>query len=271
MQAGKFETMTRVGFAARGIMYLAIGYLALKAGRAEGSGGALEFLSGGAGRVLVAIMALGFLAYGLWRISEALVDTEGKGGDAKGMVKRAAGFASGLIHLGLALYSATLASGGGKGGGSGDGAEQGAATALALPGGQAVLILAAAILLVTGLYQFVKAAKLGFLRHLDPRAARQDWVRWTGRLGYAARGLVFLVIAWFLWNSGRQNSAGQAGGSEDALASFPPTLQAIVAAGLGLFGLFSLVEARYRRINDPHVIERLGSGAREAAAHARGD
>ena len=34
-----------------------------------------------------------------------------------------------------------------------------------------------------------------------------------------------------------------------------------VAAGFLLFGLFSLVEARYRRINDTRIVERVKSAA----------
>lgn len=262
MQANKLETLARIGFAARGIMYIIIGFLALKSGRTEGSGGALEYLSSGSGKILVAAMALGFVGYGIWRISEAVLDTEGNGTEAKGMAARAGGFLSGIIHLGLAFYAAKLAGGSGGGGGSADGAEQGAATALSLPGGSALLIVAAAILFAAGLLQIVKAVKLGFLRHLDQRAAHEDWVRWAGRLGYAARGLVFLIMAYFLWKAANEEAASQAGGMGDALGAVSGTVQMILAAGLLLFGLFSLVEARYRRINDPNVLERLKSGAR---------
>ncbi|HEV2080138.1 MAG TPA: DUF1206 domain-containing protein [Allosphingosinicella sp.] len=260
MQASKFQAFTRVGFAARGIMYILIGFLALKFGRTQGSGGALEYLGSGAGQALLLAMALGFLAYGLWRLSEAVIDTEGHGDDTKGKVIRAAGLVSGVVHLGLALYALRLGLGG-AGGSSGapNGAEQGAATTLALPGGQTLLMVAAAILLGAGLYQFVKAAKLGFLRHLDERACRAAWVRWVGRLGYAARGAVFLIVAYSLWTAARQDSAQQAEGTGEALGSLPPTMQAAVAVGLALFGIFSLVEARYRRINDPQVLERLGA------------
>lgn len=261
VQAGKFEAVTRVGFAARGIMYILIGFLALKFGRNEGSGGALEYLSSGAGRALLAAMALGFLAYGLWRISEAVIDTEGHGDEAKGKVVRAAGLLSGILHLGLALYALRLGLGGGGSGGSTDGAEQGAATTLALPGGQTLLVIAAALLFGAGIYQFIKAVKLGFLRYLDRRASGEAWVQWSGRLGYAARGAVFLIIAYSLWTAARQDSAKQAGGTGEALGSLPPTMQALIAAGLALFGLFSLVEARYRRINDPRVLERLRGSA----------
>ena len=264
MQASKFEAATRAGFAARGILYLVIGFLALTAGRAEGAEGALEYLSSGTGRILLGLMAIGFLAYGIWRLSEALMDTEGHGDDGKGLAIRAGGFLSGLIHLGLAFYATRLAAGSAGGGGSRDGAEQGAATALALPGGQVLLTAAAIILLVTGLFQFAKAARQSFLRHLDHRVAKEAWVRWVGGLGYAARGIVFLIVAYLAWNAAQAESSEQAGGTGEALQSLPPSLQAIVGAGFLLFGVFSLVEARYRRINNPQVVERLAAKARAA-------
>lgn len=253
-----FETFTRIGFAARGLMYVVIGYVALQSGRTEDGAGALKLLSGGSGSLLMWLMAAGFVAYGLWRLSEALIDTEGHGSDAGGVAARLGGAASGIVHLGLAFYAAKLASGtGGGGGAAGGGTDSGARTALDLPAGELILYAAAAALLATGAVQLVKAAKLQFLRRLDGAAARQGWVRAIGRAGYAARGLVFLTIAWFFWKAASSSSAGPAGGMSQALDAFPPELRLLVAGGLLLFGLFSFVEARYRRINDPHVIERL--------------
>jgi len=258
LSSRKFVTMTRVGFAARGIMYLLIGFLSLRLGRSEDGSGAMEYLGSGAGRVLLAIMAAGFFAYAAWRLLEAYLDSEGHGSDAKGRAARLGGAISGILHVALGLTAAKLAAGGAR---SGNGAEGGAATALSFPGGQTLLVVAAVLLLVAGLYQLAKAAKADFLRHLDPQAARQAWVNWAGRGGYAARGIVFCIMAWFLWQAGRQDSASKAGDMGEALASLPSTLQMIVAAGLFLFGVFSLVEARYRRINDPQVLERLNGMA----------
>jgi hypothetical protein len=253
--ANAVTTLTRIGFASRGIMYLIIGYLALRTGRTEDGAGALQALSSGSGEALLYLMALGFWAYGFWRLSEAAVDSEGHGSDAKGWAVRAGGAVSGFIHFGLGLLALKLAQG--SGGGGGDSAQTGAAAALDLPFGGVALMLVAAAVLLTGGFQLLKAVKGDFLRHLDQQAARQGWVKWLGRAGYAARGIVFIAVAWFLFQAASQSDASEAGGMAAALDAFPETLSTAVAAGLLLFGLFSFVEARFRRINDPKVLDRL--------------
>jgi hypothetical protein len=133
LSSRKFVTMTRVGFAARGIMYLLIGYLSLRVGRSEDGAGAMEYLDSGAGKLLLALMAVGFFAYAAWRLLEAWLDSEGHGSDGKGTAARLGGAASGIVHLALAFTAAKLASGSG---GSGGGAEGGAAAALSFPAGR---------------------------------------------------------------------------------------------------------------------------------------
>lgn len=253
--ARTIELLTRMGFAARGVMYILIGYLALRLGRTEDGAGALEWLDSGGGRIVLIVMAVGFLAYAVWRLSEAAIDSEGHGSDAKGVAVRLGGAASGIIHLSLAWLALTLGMGGGSQ--EGDAAEQGASTALTFPGGEAAIAVAAAILLATGAYQLIKAIKLGFLKHIDPAVAGKPWIAWLGRAGYLARGVVFVVMANFLWRAGRQSDAEAAGGMDQAMDAMPASLQILVATGLLMFGIFSLVEARYRRINDPDVLNRL--------------
>jgi len=251
--------LTRIGFASRGVMYLIIGYLALRSGRTEDGAGALRTLEGGSGALLLWVMALGFFAYGVWRLSEAAFDTGGHGSDAKGKAARAGGAISGLVHFGLGILAIKLALG--SGGGGGDGARSGAAKALEWPFGEVALFVVAAGLLLTGAFQLIKAYKGDFLRDLAPKASRRPWVQWMGRAGYAARGVVFLVMAWFLFKAGLESDAGEAGGMGAALSAFPKTARQLVAFGLLLFGLFSLVEARFRRINDPRLIDRLKDAA----------
>ena len=252
--AGKFEAATRIGFAARAVMYFLIGWLALRTGRTEDGSGIIEYLDSGAGRILLAAMAAGFLGYGVWRLLDAWSDASNHGGDAKGLAMRAGAAVSGLLHLGLGLL-ALLHAAGLTGGGGGAGApEQGAAAALSIPGGWIVLMLAAAALAAAGLVQIGRAWKPGFLRRLSPPPGARRWVAWLGRSGYFARGIVFLIIAWFFWRAAMAERSEQAGGVAEALASLPSTLQMLVAAGLLLFGLFSLAEARYRRIPRPDIL-----------------
>ncbi len=252
--AATFRWVTRLGFGARGLLYALIGYLALRSGRTEDPGGILAYLAGTTGRLVVAAMAAGFLAYGVWRLLEAWIDTQDHGGDAKGVTVRLAGATSGLVHLGLGVLAARLALGGG--GGGGDSSRTAAATALDLPGGALLLYLAALVLLITGLAQFRKAWTGRFLRHFEHCAASRDWIGWLGRLGFAARGILFCLTASFFLFAAQAHSSAQAGGIDEALASLPRPLQIAVAAGLLLFGLFSLVEARFRRIAAPEALAR---------------
>jgi hypothetical protein len=258
------ETFTRLGFAARGLLYVMIGYLAIEAGRTTGSAGALRTLAdSGPGRVALFVVALGLLAYGAWRCAEAATDLEGAGGGAKGAVKRGGHALSGLVHLGLGLLALALVFGMGGGGGAQGGGGESTATAwlLGLPGGQQLARLLAAAFVTGGLAQGWNAYKLGFLKQLDPQAARKAWVKWSGRIGYLARGVVFVLIGVLLWRAASSFDPGQAGGTGEALALLGGPSRFLVAAGLALFGVFSMVQAVYRRITDPQVLARLKAAA----------
>jgi hypothetical protein len=252
-----FLLLTRVGFAARGLLYLIVGYLALQLGRAEDAGGALDYIADEAGGLVLVLLALGFVAYGIWRTVDAIFDTQHKGKDAKGIIGRLAGGLSGFIHLGFAFTAAKLALGGGSGSDSSDKAESGAAAAMSLPGGDVILYLAVAILAVAGVAQLGIAVRRSFCKHLSPEARNRWWVIAAGLGGHAARGAIFLTAAWLVFNATRHHRAEEAGALGDALTSLPDALRAAVAAGLCLFGAYSLVEARYRIIPDPQVKRRV--------------
>lgn len=254
----RLETLARIGFAARGILYLLIGYAAIATGRAKGSTQVISDIDAdGAGQWLLILMGLGFLGYGLWRLFEAATDSEGNGDDAKGWAVRSGGLVSGLIHLGLCITALRLAFG--NGGDPGNNAAAAARWTLQLPGGSWLLIAAALVLLLTGLFQLVEAARLKFLKYIDADACRHAWVRWSGRIGHVARGVAFVVIAWLLWRAAMSEDVSRVGDWGAAIDAVPSAVRGLLAAGLGLFGLFSFVQARYRRINDPAVLDRLRS------------
>ena len=235
--------LTRLGFAARGLLYIVIAFLLIKAGRAESPAGALDYLSQGGGKALLIAMIAGFVAYGLWRLSDALFNVERHEAGKKGLRERLGAGASGVVHLLLAWQALRLLRGAPSGGG---GSEAGARDALSLPGGEVMLMIGGAVLVGVGAFQIVKAFKCSYLRHLEPGAASQPWAKWLGRAGYSARGLVFMISGYFLVRAGLRSEASQAGGIEDALAWLSEPWNLIVAAGLLGFGLYSLVEARFR-------------------------
>jgi hypothetical protein len=246
----RLTTLTRVGFAARGLLYIVIALLVIRAGRAESPSGALEYLGDGGGRVLLVVMATGLLAYSVWRLADAAFDIERHGSSQEGMMERLGAAASGLVHLFLTWQAVRLIQGAAS---AGDGTREGARTALQLPGGGTLVVVAGVILLGVGAFQLIKAVKGSFLCHLEPQVARQPWAQWSGRAGYAARGFVFLISSFFLLKAGFQERASEAGGTTEALSWLSSPLDIVVAAGLFAFGLFSLIEARFRILHDVPV------------------
>lgn len=235
--------LTRIGFAARGLLYIVIAFLLIRVGRAEDPSGALDYVAEGGGKALLAAIIAGFIAYGLWRLSDALFNVEGHERGKKGLRERLGAGASGVVHMLLAWQAVRILRGApSAGGGSG----MGAGDALALPGGPLVLTLAGLILFGVGAFQIFKAAKCSFLRHLEPRVANEPWAKWLGRAGYAARGLIFMISGYFLANAGLQEEGAEAAGFDKALGWLGEPWNLIVAAGLFGFGLYSLIEARFR-------------------------
>lgn len=235
--------LTRLGFAARGLLYLVIAYLLIRIGRAESPSGALDYLADGGGKALLLAMIAGFLAYGVWRMADALFNVEQHEGGKTGLRERLGAGASGIVHLLLAWQAVRLLRGSRSGG---SGSQASAQDALSMPGGELMLVLAGAVLIGVGLFQLVKAYKCRFLRHLEARVANEPWAKWLGQAGYLARGVVFMISGYFLLRAGLHHQASEAGGFDRALAWLSDPLDVIVAAGLFGFGLYSLIEARFR-------------------------
>ena len=245
----KFQTWTRVGFVARGLLYIVIGVLVIGTGRTEDLTGALEYVGKGSGRLLLAVLALGMATYGLWRLADAAFGIENFGNDGKAVRKRAAAGLIGAVYLYLAYKSARILFDGNAGAAN---TQQQADTVLDLPGGALVLGLGALVFLVAGAMQLYHAWDCAFMRKLN---VSSPLIRWLGRLGYAARGVIFLAVGFLIGKAALDGKSDEAGGMEQALDLLSGPLLYAIAAGLMLFGIFSIIEARYRRIHEPPVDE----------------
>src|SRR5215813_4629619 len=112
MRSG-FETMARIGYAARGIVYFIVGTFATLAAfggqQPVGTKGALEkLLSNPFGGVLLVILAAGLICFAVWRLAQALLDADRHGRSGKALALRTIYPGNGLFYFGLAVWSVSL-------------------------------------------------------------------------------------------------------------------------------------------------------------------
>ncbi len=246
-----FITLVRLGHAARGLTYILLGGLALQAsGHAtEGQNGVFEYLSDmPMGEPLLWLIALGLLAYALFKLLAGFANLEGHDRDAMGLARRVGEIASGVVHTFLAYAAYKFATG---------------AKTVAAGGSEAMVEpvmdfeLGAVVIGLGGLGMLAAAAMNAkhaitgdFMNCIAGHAPRA--VEGVGRAGHAARGVVFAIIGWSLIRAGWLDSEGAVKGLGEALLSLRDmgAVYTLVAIGLVLFGAFSLVTARYRIIPD---------------------
>ena len=121
--------------------------------------------------------------------------------------RRAAAGGIGAIYLYLAYKAVRILFSGDSGESS---TQERADTVLDLPGGQLVLAFAALVLAAAGANQLRKAYKCSFLARLEA-PAQAPVVKWLGRIGYAARGVIFLAVAWLIGRAAIDGGSGHDG------------------------------------------------------------
>lgn len=254
------ERAARLGYLAKGVVYVIVGALAATAafdagGRTTGSEGALQtVLHQPFGRVLVALVAFGLACYAFWRLIECFADPEGHGTDLEGLVQRGRALVSAAIHASLVWSAVALVAG--NGGGNGDDARAWTAELMSKPFGRLLVALVGVCVLGAAVWEFASAYKAGFRRRMDYHRVGADAARWLvrlGRAGLAARGVVFAVIGSFLVIAAWRADPDRARGLGEALQTlesqpFGPWLLAATAIGLVLYGAHQFAKARLRRI-----------------------
>lgn len=253
------ERLARLGYAAIGVVYMIVGGFAAAAGFGSGDavGGqniAFRFiLHQPFGKLALAVIVVGLIGYVLWRIISALTDSEHRGSDAKGLAIRAGSAGRGLVYAALCVEVVRMLALGKSG--NGDGGEQSAkhwtATIMDKPFGRWLVVAAGLGVVAYGAYQLYAAwdAKLSkriSLGEMDDRVRRK--VVAISRFGIGARGIVFFVIGGSLVVAGVKHNPNAAHATSGALAVMPPPMLGLVGIGLIAYGVYAMVNARYRRI-----------------------
>lgn len=252
-----FEKLARAGFVARGLIYGIIGVLSVKlalgdGGKTTNQQGALRTIAHQPfGKVLLILVAIGLAGYALWRFFRAALGHGPEDSDSG--FDRVAALGSGIVYAILCAIAVEILLGSGSSSGN---AKKETAGVFGWPAGTWIVGIAGVVLIGIGLYQGYRGISRDFLRdskteQMGPRV--QKWIEWIGSFGHLARMVVFGLVGVFLIKAAVDFNPHKAVGLDGALAklahaSYGPFLLGIVAAGLIAFGVYSLSDARYRRI-----------------------
>ena len=252
--------LARVGLVAYGLVHLLVAWLALQVawgvpgGDADQSGAMAAVASTTLGPLLLFVLAVGLAALALWQLGE-LRRMWRRAGSNGGRRAAAMGTAESVgkaaVYLGFTVLAIRFATA--TGSPSSAGQQRATSGVFALPGGRLVVGAAALVVAGVGVRQWVTGLREDFLEEVDTDgvpASRRRVVRWLGRVGFPAKGTALVVVGGLFGWAAARFDASKATGLDGAVhtiveAPFGRILLTVVALGIGAFGLFSLLRARY--------------------------
>src|ERR1700682_4924200 len=255
------ELLERLGYAVRGALYVVMGLLALGIALRIGGGqttdlsGSLVFLiSNPFGKLVLIVIAVGLAAYSLWGFTRGIYDPLHRGRDASGYMARLGFVTSALSYAAIVAFAVQILAG--SGASAPDGTQKTVASVLTHPAGGPLTILIGLVVIGVGLGQFMEAVRATFARDLkgaEMSARTRASVVKLGRFGMFARGVIFLIIGWFVVQAGIHHDPAQAQGFGGAFVfllaqPFGRILLGIVALGFVALGLHSFACARWIRL-----------------------
>ncbi len=262
-QAGNsaaLEALARFGLIAYGVVHLLIGWLALQLGwgasasKSADSSGALRTVADQPlGKFLLWLVVVGLVGLALWQASEAIWGYRNCEG-AKRVRKQVTSGAKAVIYAALGVSAASVALGSGSS--SSQSQQQTTTGVLAWPAGRVIVVVTGLIIVGVGVAGVVKGAQKSFSEEIDTSSmspAAREGVARLGQVGYiakgAALGLVGGLLGYAALTFDRQKAQGLDGTLQTILAQpLGRFLLTAVALGFLAFGLFAMLQSRYRRM-----------------------
>jgi Domain of Unknown Function (DUF1206) len=251
------HVLARAGLTARGVIYILLGWVAIlvavgHSAREADQEGALQLLAGKPyGLVSLWLLGIGFVAYALWRFSEAAFGVAGEGNGAGPRLKS---LGRGIVYAALAYLTFQVIAGVH----SNEATKQQDATASVMhhAGGRWLVGIVGLIIVIAGVALIAQGLRRKFMRQLETsRMTRRERriVEWLGVIGTTARGVVFALAGVLVIDAAVTYSPSKARGVDGALNAlrnqpFGEFLLLLAALGLLIFGIYGLCEARWRRV-----------------------
>jgi hypothetical protein len=250
------DWLARLGLAARGLVYVLIGALAFQIAfgdsgeRADQQGAFQTLAQNGAGKALLWVVALGFIGYAGWQVTQAVWGYQDQPRN-KRRGHRLVSAAKAVVYFGLAGLAVRTALGGGGGGGG----QTVTAKLLGMTGGRAIVVIAGLVVIGVGVALVVQGVTRKFEAELAlgglSRQARSAVVA-LGVAGETARGVVVGIVGGLVIAAAVTFEPDKARGLDAALKALAgqpagPWLLSVAALGLICFGAYSFAAARYHK------------------------
>ncbi|CAN5357298.1 hypothetical protein BH23ACT9_BH23ACT9_25780 [soil metagenome] len=246
------ERVARIGFGARGGLFVAIGVLAASVSLAtqedaDATGAINQVGQTPFGTVILIVLAIGLAAYTGLRLMHLVINPSDEDG-IKLLFIRISYLVQAGTYGGLTVFIIRRLVGGGGGGGGDE--QQATARVLELPMGQWLIGGVAVVLIGVAIAQLSRAITRDFMQNQTESGGRRQLMLWTGIIGHTARAALFGTIAWLFLQAALQSDSSEAGGTDEAIQELAVTpvgtvLLLLIAAGVIAYGLWCLSVARW--------------------------
>lgn len=254
------EYLTRLGYAVKGFLYIAIGFISISgalgqsATPADQFGAIVSFSRLPFAQLLLWVILVGLISYSLWGLIRAILDPFHKGTALEGLLTRVGYLISAATYASFVLPTYQLITGVRSGSGA-DATVEMVSMIINMPLGRWLVGGFGLAAIGAGLYQTYAGITANFDQRFKPYALSAEQLRIArhiGRYGTIARGIVFGIVGFFLVLAAYHANPGSARGFDGALdflaeQPYGLWLLGIVAVGLIAFGLYSFMAAAWFR------------------------
>lgn len=258
MNLNNYSLWARMGYAARGILYLTIGALAclsvlgLGGAEADSKGAIRSLKSQPYGDTLLLVLVVSLVGYILWRLIQGIKDADNHGHSYKGLAIRSGLIVSAISHSVLCYWIVTLLLNDADKA-SGQSTSSTLKEYLGSDFTALVFGFIGVVIIGIGLAHLFKGFTAGFKQYMDFPESKRHWMTPICQFGLVSRGVVFCIVGWIILRSAFVAGTSDNKGIADAFewlntTPFGNWLILIIAVGLIAFGAYSFLEAIYRRI-----------------------